>query len=312
MRKNTSIMDFCFFRDAIVSREKACISVASHSLQYASMCFTGIRGYIREGKRWIFRLKDHHERLMNGSKILGFGFYIPYKDFEEIIASVVEANSPKSDFYIRAFLFSEDEVLGVCYENLKFNLGIYIMHLSDYYQRNKGLKLMVSSWEKISDAAIPTKTKVVGSYVNSSLATTDARRSGYDEALLMGNNHNIVEASVANLFIVYRGRVITPPLGEDMLEGITWMTVIELLKEQGYTVHYEAISRSMIYICDELFLTGTAAQVVFAESVDGKMIGNGKEGPITKIVRNQFQNLIEMKHSKSKEYLIELTKKSSA
>ena len=308
MSKNSPIMDFCFFKDAIVPRENACISIAGHSLQYGSTCFAGIRGYIREGKVRIFRLRDHHERLMNASKILGFGFNISYEDFEQIIASLIVANCPESDFYIRPFLFSENEVIGVCYDKLQFDLGIYMIPLTTYYQTDKGLKLMVSSWQKISDASMPTKAKAGGCYVNSSLATTEARRCGYDEALMMDHNQNIVEASVANLFVVYRGEVFTPPLGSDVLEGITWRTVIELLKEHGYTVRHEPISRSMVYTCDELFLTGTAAQVIFAESVDGRIIGDGKEGSIANAVKGWFKDLIEMRHPKSEEYMKEFSK----
>jgi branched-chain amino acid aminotransferase len=139
------------------------------------------------------------------------------------------------------------------------------------------------------------------------MATTDARAAGYDEALMMDHNQNIVEASVANLFIVHRGEVFTSPVGSDVLEGITMRTVIELLETKGYKIRHEPISRSMIYTCDELFLTGTAAGVIFADSVDGRIIGNGKEGPIARAVRQEFQSLIEMEHPKSKGWVSEFS-----
>ena len=298
-------MDFCFFKDAIVPKENARISIAGHSLQYGSTCFAGIRGYVREETARVFRLRDHHERLMNASKILGFGFEIPYEEFAEIIASMIVANRPTSDFYIRPFLFSETEVIGVSYDALHFSLGIYMVPLATYYQSGTGLRLMISSWQKISDASMPTKAKAGGCYINSSLATAEARRCGYDEALMMDHNQNVVEASVANLFIVYRGEVFTPAVGSDLLEGITCRTVIELLKEQGHTVRHEPISRSMVYTCDELFLTGTAAQIIHAASVDGRAIGNGKEGPVARGVKARFCDLIEMRHPRSKEYVKE-------
>ena len=294
------IMPFAFKGNQIVPKTQATVSLASHSLQYGSTCFAGIRGYVQEGKIRIFRLKDHHERLMDASKILGFGFHIPYEEFEQIMTRLIEANQPQSDFYMRPFLYSEDEVIGVCYTGLTFHLGIYMVPLKSYYQRDRGLRLTISSWQKISDAAISTKAKVGGSYVNSSMATTDARAAGYDEALLMDHNQNIVEASVANLFIVHRGEVFTPPVGSDVLEGISMRTAIEFLEDHGYKIRYEPISRSMIYTCDELFLTGTAAGIIFAESVDGRIIGNGKEGPVTQFIRQEFQSLIEMQHPKSK------------
>jgi branched-chain amino acid aminotransferase len=298
-------MPFAFKGHQIVPKEQATVSLASHSLQYGSTCFAGIRGYVRNGKVRIFRLQDHHERLMNASKIMGFGFHISYEDFEQIIAQLIEANRPESDFYIRPFLYSENEVIGVCYNGLTFDLGVYMIPLKSYYQSDKGLRLTISSWQKISDAAMSTKAKAGGCYVNSSMATTDARAAGYDEALMMYHNQNIVEASVANLFIVYRGEVFTPPVGSDVLEGITMRTVIELLETKGYKIRYEPISRSMIYTCDELFLTGTAAGVIFADSVDGRIIGNGKEGPIARAVRQEFQSVIEMEYHKSKGWVSE-------
>ena len=299
------VMPFAFKGGQIVPKTQATVSVASHSLQYGSTCFAGIRGYVHEGKVRIFRLRDHHERLMNASKIMGFGFHISYEDFEQIIAQLIKANRPESDFYIRPFLYSENEVLGLCYNGLKFDLAVYMLPLKSYYQSDKGLRLQISSWQKISDAAMSTKAKAGGCYVNSSMATTDARAAGYDEALMMDHNQNIVEASVANLFIVYRGEIFTPPVGADVLEGITMRTVIKLLETRGYKIRYEPISRSMIYACDEIFLTGTAAGVIFGESVDGRIIGDGKEGPTTAQIRKEFQSLIEMNHPKSKEWVSE-------
>jgi branched-chain amino acid aminotransferase len=299
------VMPFAFKGGQIVPKEQATVSVASHSLQYGSTCFAGIRGYIREGKVRIFRLRDHHERLMKASKIMGFGFFISYEDFEEIIARLIELNRPESDFYIRPFLYSENEVIGVGYNGLKFDLAVYMIPLKSYYSRDKGLRFQISSWQKIPDAAMSTKAKAGGCYVNSSMATTDARACGYDEALMMDHNQNIVEASVANLFIVYRGEIFTPPVGADVLEGITMRTVIDLLEAQGYKIRYEPISRSMVYSCDELFLTGTAAGVIFGESVDGRVIGDGKEGPMTARIRKEFQSLIEMEHPRSKEWVRE-------
>ncbi len=301
------VMPFAFKGHQIVPKEQATVSLASHSLQYGSTCFAGIRGYVRERNVRIFRLRDHHERLMNASKIMGFGFHISYEDFEQIIAQLIEANRPESDFYIRPFLYSENEVIGVCYNGLTFDLGVYMIPLKSYYQSDKGLRLTISSWQKISDAAMSTKAKAGGCYVNSSMATTDARAAGYDEALMMDHNQNIVEASVANLFIAYRGEIFTPPVGSDVLEGITMRTVIELLENRGYKIRYEPISRSMIYTCDELFLTGTAAGVIFADSVDGRIIGSGKEGPIARTVRQEFQSVIEMEHPKSKGWVSEFS-----
>lgn len=299
------MMDICFYKDKTVPKEEAQISIASHSLQYGSTCFAGIRGYVRDGRAYIFRLRDHFKRLMNASKIMGFGFAMSFDTFESIIADLIKENAPTTDFYIRPFLFSDNEVIGVSYGGITFNLAIYMVPLKSYYKVNQGLRMMVSSWQKISDAAISTKAKAGGSYLNSSLATNEAKAAGYDEALMMDHNQNIVEASVANLFLVYRGEIFTPPVSSDVLEGITMRTIIELLKEKGYTVRHEPISRSMLYTCDELFLTGTAAGVVVAQSVDGRMIGEGKERKVAQEVREAYQSIINMRHPKSQEWMSE-------
>ena len=302
----SNVMPFAFKGGRIIPKAEASVSLASHSLQYGSTCFSGIRGYVRGKKARVFRLRDHHERLMVASKIMGFGFYMPYEEFEQIIIGLIEANRPEIDFYIRPFLYSENEVIGVGYAGLTFDLGIYMFPLKSYYRSDQGLKLTISSWRKISDASMSTKAKAGGCYVNSSMATNDARAAGYDDALMVDQNQNIVEASVANVFLVYRGEIFTPPIGADALEGITMRTIIELIKARGYTIRHEPISRSMIYIADEVFLTGTAAGVIFVNSVDGRVIGaDGKEGPITAGIRQDFQSIVEMEHPRSKEWVPE-------
>lgn len=309
MDKSPKMMDFCYFRGEVVPKEKARISIASHSLQYGSTTFAGMRGYVHEEMIRVFRLKEHHTRFMNSTKIMRIGVDVPYGEFDQIIATMIEKNAPQEDFYIRPLIFTETEGIRVAYDNLQFELGIFMIPLGKYYHSEKGLRLMISNWKKASDASFPTKAKVGGLYVNSSLATNDARQAGYDEALMTDHNNNIVEGSVANLFLVFRGEVYTPPLGSDLLEGITWRTMVELLTDNGIKVRHEPISRTMVYTCDELFLTGTAVQVVHAHSVDGRIIGDGKVGPITKLVSKWYQELINMKHPKSKQYVREYPQK---
>lgn len=303
-----SMMPYAYFRDAIVPSQQACISIASYSLQYGTMCFGGMRGYFRQGIARILRLEDHHERLMNACKILGFNFEMGFQPFKTVIANIIKANAPAGDFYIRPFVFSDDEVLGPCMDERSFFLAVYLMPLNQYFKKAGGLRLMVSSRKKFSDASMSTKAKASGCYLNSALATSEARRNGYDEALMMDDLGNIVEASVANLFVVYRNRVITPHIGTGPLEGVTMRTVIDLLIDDGIPVDFDIIDRSMIYTCDELFLTGSAAQVTFAESVDGRMMGNknqGQPGPFFKRTNQLFNDVIDMKHARSKEWITE-------
>lgn len=297
-------MPFAYFEGKIVPHTKAKISIASHSLQYGTTCFAGMRGYLREGEVHLFRVRDHHERLMHASKILGMEFSIPFEKFEDSIIQLVHANAPQHDFYIRPFLYSSDELLAPKKKGLTFQLAIYFVPFGHYFDPNVGMRMMVSSWRKFSDAALPTKAKAGGCYVNSFLATNEAQQAGYDEALMTNESGHIVEASVANLLLVHRGRILSPPVGYAMLEGITMRTAQALLQDGGLTVHAEQIDRSMVYMADEMILTGTAAGFSFAQSVDGRPIGQGNTpGPLCRMLREKFEAVINRQHPRSLEWV---------
>jgi len=170
---------------------------------------------------------------------------------------------------------------------------------------------MISSWRKFPDVSIPTKAKAGGSYINSFLATGDALRCGYDEALLTDQEGYIAETSVANILLSHHQRVILPFVGAALLEGITMRTAVEFLQEEGIPVHFEQIDRSLIYSCQELLMMGTAVQIAFVDSVDGRSIGNsipsGKSepGPLCQMLRKKFASVIAMEHPRAKEWITE-------
>lgn len=302
------LMKFAYFHKKIVPVQDATINIASHSLQYGTTCFGGIRGYYESGKAKLFRLKDHFERLINAAKILGMKTEISWEEFETIVIELVQANAPQTDFYLRPFFYSEDQVLTPCFDQIDFRLAIYMTPLGHYFDPHRGLALMVSSWRKVSDAAMPTKAKAGGCYVNSALAKSEATQNGYDDALMMDDQGNVVEASAANIFLVLRGEVIMPETGSAMLEGITRRTVIDFLEEENIKVRAERIDRSMIYTCDELIVTGTAAQVTFAESVDGRAISqDGEPGPVCQLLRKKLEQAIKGEHPKSSFWLTEVS-----
>lgn len=298
------LMPYAYFRRKVRPAEEARISIAAHSLQYGTACFTGIRGHLRNSKIRLFRPKDHFERIMNAVKILGFDFSMDYSTFDKMLAEMIAKNKPTTDLYVRPFVLTEEELLTPRTDKMKFDLAVYMIPLGDYLDTSRGLKLMVSSWRKFADTTVSTKAKACGMYLHSSLARTQANQHGYDEALVMDDQGNLVEGSGENMFIVYRGEVIMPPTGASALEGITLRTVIEFLREEGIPIRFEPIDRSMAYTCDELLLTGTAAQVLFADSLDGRAIGKTM-GPICTLLRKKFSEAIEMKHKKSKEWIKE-------
>lgn len=309
---NPNLMPFAYFRKEIIPAHEASVSIASHSLQYGTTCFGGIKGYFQDQSILIFRLEEHFTRLQNSAKILGMEISLNWEDFHSIIRALVESNRPQGDIYLRPFIFCEHPYITPRFDGLEFDLAIYLMPLKHYFDSQQGLRLMVSSWRKISDSMVSTKAKAGGCYVNSALATTEAKRCGYDEALMMDEHGYIVEASVANIFVVYRGEVIMPETGSSMLEGVTRRSVIEFLEEERIPIRSEKIDRSMIYTCDELILTGTAAQIMHGQSVDGRCIGSGSHpGPICQLLRNKLSQVIRKEHPKSTQWIKEFKIKES-
>lgn len=304
-------MEYAYFDGKIVEFEKATVSIATHSLQYGTTCFGGIRGYYRNDKVKIFRLKDHYERLMLASKMLGFEYYLEWEEFYKIVDELVKKNNIKEDFYMRPFIFCKEPRLSPKKAGLDFDLAIYILPLADYVDSSNGIKLMSSTYRKYNDISIPTKAKAGGAYINSFLATSDAQRNGYDDALMFDEMGNVAEVAVANILLVYRDNIYTPDLGASALEGITVRSAIELLEYNGYEVKREKIDRSMVYSADELLITGTAMKITFASSLDQRPIGQfdysktGVSGKFHKLLKGEYEKVINGEHEFSKKWLFE-------
>jgi len=192
-------MPFAHFKGKIAPLEDATISISSHSLQYGSTCFSGMRGHLHNGKVHLFRLEQHHARMEKSMKIMGWDFSITLDAFEKAIVELIWKNAPKGDFYIRPFIFTETLALKMDFTPLSFEMAIYLVPFGALFDPNKGLKLKISPWKKFNGDAIPSQAKAGGAYLNSCLAHTDALRNGFDDALMTDSDGNIVEASAANI-----------------------------------------------------------------------------------------------------------------
>ncbi|MGL4973218.1 MAG: aminotransferase class IV [Culicoidibacterales bacterium] len=291
------MLPYAYFAEEIMPLHEAGVSIASNSLQYGSLVFAGIRGFVYEDGIRIFRLRDHWERLMNAAKIMAFDFYLEFDEFAAIMEELVRKNNPQGKFYIRPFIFCDDCRIGPKLDGLTFQLAIYLQSMDNYLSNDGGLRLMTSSFRKYSDNAISTKAKAGGAYLNSMMATHQAHLGGFDEALLFDESGLLTEASVANVIIRYRDRIMTPTLGTGALEGISMRTVRELLAHRGIIVEEAPIDRSTTYVADELLLTGTAVQIAYAESVDGRKMkcatGNGE---LYQLITEDWQSLNELRH----------------
>ena len=283
-----------FFEGKIVPAEKAMVSIQTHALQYGTAVFGGIRGYYNPKKDnvYIFRLKDHVKRLLNSAKLVQLQYSIDPIEFEKIILKLVKECGYKENIYLRPYIYTSALQLSPRFHDVKADLAIYILPLNDYLDTKKGLKTMVSSWRRIDDTMIPTMSKASGGYVNSALAKSEAVQNGCDEAIFLDSRGFVSEGSAENIFIVRDGKLITPSLTSSILEGITRRSVIELSRKLGLEVIERDVTRSELYICDEVFFSGTGVQVAWVKEIDKRIIGNGKMGPITKKIQDLFFEIV--------------------
>lgn len=305
-KSHKDMLPYVYYDKEIMPFEEAGVSIAANTLHYGGLVFGGLRGYVYEdGRVGIFRLDAHFERLMNAAKIMAFDFHMEYEAFKAIVHELIRKNAPKGKFYIRPFIFCDESRVGPKLEGLHFDLAIYMQNLDNYRKTTAGIRFLTSSFPKYNDASISTKAKVGGAYVNSMMATHQAHLAGFDEALLLNHEGYLAEASVANALIVYRDKVMVPPLSSGALEGITLRSVLELLDYNNIPVEQTNIDRSTLYVCDELIITGTAMQVGYGAEVDGRVMKYSKEpGPITRCVQEEMEKVIALEHPFSERWMV--------
>ncbi len=284
------LQPYAYFEGNFVPSSEAKVSIATHALQYGTGAFGGIRGYIDVSHETIniFRLPDHCRRLMNSARMLRAELDLDADKLGQILQELVSRNNPAGNVYIRPFIYKAGLELTPHLKGIRDELAIYMIAFGDYFQLDTPLRLMVSSWMRIADNIIPSRGKITGGYINSSLAKDQAESAGFDDALMLNERGKIAEASGANLFIVRDGTLITSPITGDILEGITRRSVMMFARDAGIPSEEREIDRSELYVADEAFLCGTGAQVAAVGSVDGRDIGNGQRGPITEKIQEIF------------------------
>ena len=285
---------YCFFNGQIVPLEEAKVSVTTHALQYGTGVFGGIRGYLSSDGQTInlFRLEEHFKRIHRSSKLIKIVLPHSVEDLIAVTKQLVEKNEVSSDVYFRPFAYKSGTQLGPNLHNVADGFTMYCLPLGSYYDADQGLSLMVSSWTRPEDNSVPSRGKISGAYINSSLARDEADAHGFDDAIMLNKRGKVAEASAANLFMVRDGVLLTSPVYGDILEGITRRTVLTLAKELGIEVLERELDRTELYICEELFLCGTGAQITPVTSVDHRSVGEGKVGDITRRVRDRFIQII--------------------
>ena len=279
-----------FWNGAFLPDSQARLPLLTHALHYGTGVFEGIRAYHDEGtgEVLLFRPLDHFRRMLHNVTLLNIRVPHPPEDLTDIAADLIRRNGFRADVYVRPIAYKSSARIGVTLP-AEDSFAMIAVPLGDYLDTRKGLHCGVSSWRRLQDNAIPSRAKICGAYVNSALAAQEARDRGFDEAILLNEAGHVAEGSAMNLFLARDGRLITPDVASGILEGVTRDTVMTLACEtMGVHTVERVVERSELYIADEIFLCGTAAQVAPVIRVDGRAVGTGKPGPITLELQEQY------------------------
>jgi branched-chain amino acid aminotransferase len=290
-----ALPNYAFFNGRIVRYGEAKVGVLTHGLNYGTGVFGGIRAYWNDEAQqlFIFRPHDHFRRFLESTKLLRMEFSYSEDDLTKALLDLLRTENYKTDCYIRPLAFYGDEIIGVRLHDLTPALAMVAIPFGKYVEKDEGSHVAISSWRRVDDNVIPARGKITGSYINSAFAKTDAQRAGFDEAILLNQDGHICEGSAENVFLIRNGVAITPPITDNILEGINRQTVITLLRdEMGVNVVERSIDRSEIYLANEAFFTGTGVQITAITRVDYRAIGTGKMGEITTKLRELFFNVV--------------------
>src|SRR5579859_3215813 len=286
MRKKSRHADtWVFFEGELVRYEDAYLPPMTHALHYGTGCFEGIRAYWNGAQKQLYLLQAeaHFTRLRRSAAILRLELPFSNDELVHWTVELLRRNDARTDTYIRPLVYVSAEEIGVRLHNMETGFLIYTAPLGDYIATEGGIRCMTSSWRRISDSAIPARAKISGSYVNSALAKSEALENGYDEAIMLATDGHVSEGSAENLFMVRDDVFITPPVTEDILEGITRNALMGLIRDElGLTVVERSIDRTELYTCDELLLCGTGAQVSPVVELDHRSVGDGRVGRHTR------------------------------
>lgn len=282
---------YAYFKGEIVPYSEAKVGVLTHGFNYGTAVFAGLRAYWNEEQeqQYLFRPRDHYQRFLNSAKIMCMEFDHTPESLTEVTLDLLRAEGYRQNIYIRPLAYKADEIVGVKLHDLQDEITITAVPFDTYVANDTNAHVTVSSWRRLDDNSIPARGKVSGAYASSALIKTDAVKSGYDEALVLTQEGHISEGSAMNVFMVRDGKLITPPITENILEGITRRSAMELASnELQIEIIERPIDRTEIYLCEELFMTGTAAQIVAITRVDHRWVGTGEMGPVAARLRELY------------------------
>jgi branched-chain amino acid aminotransferase len=274
-----------YFQGQFVPLSEARLPVMTHGFLYGTATFEGIRAYWNEEQGQLYGLKllEHYKRMERSAKVLLMKLPMPPEALVDLTVELLRKNGFRQDAYIRPTLYKSSEIIGVRLHNLDQDLLIFTVPFGEYIAIDRGISAQVVSWRRNSDQSLPARAKITGAYANSAFSKSEAVLNGYDEAIVLTIDGSVSEGSAENLFIVRDGKLITPAVSDDILEGITRAALMQLAREElGIETVTRSVDRSELYSCDEAFLCGTGAQLSPIVDIDHRLVGDGEVGPITK------------------------------
>ena len=301
---------FAFFEGNVVPLAEAKVGIMTHALNYGTGCFEGIRGYwVPEDEQvYLFRAREHFERLHRSAHILRMKVRFSPAELTRLACDLVAKCGYREDVYVRPLVYKSAEQVGLSLvraapdgglEDVPNDFFMFTVPFGAYLDLEKPIRVTVSPWRRIDDNVIPPRAKVTGLYINSALATSEAKILGFDEAIMLNGDGTVSEGPGENIFLLRDGKLITTGPDSNILEGITRHAVMTLARDElGLQVEERRVARTELYVADELFFTGTAAQISAIGEVDGRVIGNGEIGPVAAQLQKVFFDAVRNRNPK--------------
>lgn len=296
---------FAFLNNKFVPLEDAKISVMTHAFLYGTAVFEGIRAYYNEDKKdlYVFRPVEHFRRFLNSCRVIKIELDQNVEQLLSITQELLRKCEFKEDVYIRPVAYKSAERIGLKLDD-QDGLTMFAVPMGSYLSRDRALNMMVSSWRRVEDNAIPARAKINGSYVNLALAAGEARENGFDEAILLNENGSVSEAAGMNLFLVRNGELITAAVSDNVLEGITRETIFQIARDSKLPYQERTIDRSELYAAEEVFVCGTGAEISPVGTIDRRKIGDGLMGPITAKIQKIYFDAVRGKHDSYRNWVV--------
>lgn len=296
---------WAFFNGEFVPLREAKVSVLTHAFNYGTGVFEGIRAYWNDehGQLYGLHLLEHYRRLHRSCRVMRLNLPYAPERLVEITLELLRRSGYREDCYVRPLVYMSSELIGVRLHDLESSFTVFAVPFGTYIDIDRGISCCVSSWRRVDDNAIPARSKITGSYVNAALAKTEAQEAGFDEAIVLTNEGHVSEGSAENLFMVRGGTLVTPPVTDNILEGIVRASIMRIARDSEIPLEVRSIDRTELYIADELFLCGTGAQLSPVTSVDHRMVGTGAVGPITQKLSRVYFDAIRGNGTRYKEWI---------